>query len=522
MADPTHSPEDGAVSPQQAYVSLLARSGHFGGVDPSLPGFRPLPTSEALRALTDAPKDEVPHSVRIAILFELAGQHFPDREFELDEYRRLADSVTAGTGVDPDELLKDLEDAATRHVAFRETRSGQALPPEEVAFVGESVCDVRRVKVGDLAGAWIYSEFETDAPFDSVSDWVDPRNWPELARFMFKRMDVVGARQPLAISGQGDEHWHGVFHEEVQLFERVSALLHCVHWEDGDRAAGMTFELTFSPDGQLDVDRGFILVNNTGLETGGQGCRVQALKIVGFTEDRWDELAQFVCPYWTDFLRGAVKGSSLPPRPTTPTSPGSPPATPSSEDVIEAWTQFFGASARTYLDLFEDITTRATTSRYSASAWMADGSRFWSQLAKDWVQAWSYALDTLPEMARDADGPGLIPHPPVREGAPTALRGLGPAAPRPLDGLVIPVPGLAEADRPVSSALVSIEGARSTIAARDVSVTVLEPADGTNRVLVRTSDASAPPGLYVGELLRTAGGPTLVPVQFYVSGATGA
>ena len=337
---------------------------------------------------------------------------------------------------------------------------------------------------------------------------------------MFKKMDVVGARQPLAISGQGDEHWHGVFHEEVQLFERVSALLHCVHWEDGDRAAGMTFELTFSPDGQLDVDRGFILVNNTGLETGGQGCRVQALKIVGFTEDRWDELAQFVCPYWTDFLRGAVKGSRSrrgrrrPPRPSHLRRP--PPRRTSSRRGPSSsvprpgrtWT-----SSRTSRRERRPAGTRP-------SAWMADGSRFWSQLAKDWVQAWSYALDTLPEVARRR-GTRARAHPPAPPGcagAPTALRGLGPAAPRPLDGLVIPVPGLAEVDRP-SSPRWSHRGRRAPRSPpAAVSVTVLEPADGTNRVPCGPRTPRAPRGSTWARCCRP-GVPDPGSVQFYVSGA---
>jgi hypothetical protein len=66
---------------------------------------------------------------------------------------------------------------------------------------------------------------------------------------------------------------------------------------------------------------------------------------------------------------------------------------------------------------------------------------------------------------------------------------------------------------------VSIEARPATIAARDVSVAVVDLPDGTRGVRVRTSNTSAPPGLYVGRLLRSAGGPTLFPVQLYVSGA---
>ena len=535
MKDPTESPEYGAVTPQDAYVNLLTRAGHFGDAGPpSLPGWRRIPTPDALRALTESPKDEIPNSVRISVLYDLAREGFPDRDSARDEYRSLAESVADGRDVDPDQLLNDLREASSREAPFHTTASGQALDPHEVAFVGESVCTVQKVKVGDLTGTWIYSEFDTDAPFESVSEWVDPRNWPRLAPFMFKGMKVVGARRPLAIAEQGTDHWHGVFHEEVQLFDRISALLHCDHWTDGNRAGGMTFELAFSPDGQLDVDRGFIAVNNTALETGEPGCRVQALKIVGFTEDLWDDIAQYVCPIWTEFLRGAVRAGSSPPKPTEPSSPGAAPTEgPVPEDLIEAWTTFFGASARTYLDLFEDINARAVSGRYSASVWLADGSRFWSQLAKDWVQAWAYGLDKLPEVVRDDGGSAFVPPPPPRpspgsptsppsrvpEGATAGLRGAGGAVPGHLDDLVLAVPGLGEGDQPVTTELVSIEARPATIAARDVSVAVVDLPDGTRGVRLRTSNNSAPPGLYVGALLRAAGGPTLVPVQLYVSGA---
>lgn len=86
--------------------------------------------------------------------------------------------------------------------------------------------------------------------------------------------------------------------------------------------------------------------------------------------------------------------------------------------------------------------------------------------------------------------------------------------------MVLSVPGLGEGERPVASDLTSIEARPAIIAARDVSVTVVNLPDGTRGVRLRTSGTSAPPpGLYVGQLLRTAGGPTLAPVQLYISGA---
>lgn len=538
MTDPSKDPERGAVTPHEAYVSLLTRSGHFGdaGPPPFLPGLRAVPTSEALSILADAPEDEIPNSVRIAILYDLARQGYPDLASAGEEYRRLAQSVIGSRNVDADDLLKDLDDASTRGVPFHSTPTGQALKPEEVAFVGESACTVQRVTVGDLTGTWIYSEFDTDAEFEKVSKWVDPRNWPKFAPFMFKGMTVVGAPTPLAIPEQGNDHWHGVFHEEVQLFDRVSALLHCDHRKDGNRVAGMTFELAFSPDGQLDVDRGYITVTNTGLETGGQGCRVQALKIVGFTDDRWDELAQWVCPYWTSFIQAAVRESASAPTPRDPSAPGGPGSGPDPGDLVGMWTAFFGASARTYLDLFEEMNSRALSGRYSPSDWLVDGSRFWSQLSKDWAQAWTYGLDKLPEVARDPDAtrfappPRSTPAPPASplRGAPTSptpgsagVRRSASAAPGRLDEVVVTVPGLTEGDQPVVSDLVAIEARPATIAAGELSLTVVDLPGGSKGVRLRTLSTSAPPGLYVGTLTPTAGAQSALPVQLYVSGARG-
>ena len=102
------------------------------------------------------------------------------------------------------------------------------------------------------------------------------------------------------------------------------------------------------------------------------------------------------------------EGESAP----TPRNPARPPGGgPDPGDLVGEWTAFFGASARTYLDLFEDMNTRAVSGVYSPSDWLADGSRFWSRMAKDWVQAWTYGLDRLPEAVRDPGGTRFAPPP---------------------------------------------------------------------------------------------------------------
>jgi hypothetical protein len=110
MEGPTTKSDGKGVTPDEAYVALLANSGHFDDLDPGrIPGFRPLETSTALRALTDASKDEIPNSVRIAVLYDLARRQYPDRDtmhdIEQDEYVRLAASVIGSRDVDPGVML---------------------------------------------------------------------------------------------------------------------------------------------------------------------------------------------------------------------------------------------------------------------------------------------------------------------------------------------------------------------------------------------------------------------------------
>jgi hypothetical protein len=281
----------------------------------------------------------------------------------------------------------------------------------------------------------------------------------------------------------------------------------------------MTYELNLSLDDEIHVDRGFLLVNNVGGVS-----RVKALKMVGFTEEVWDQVATWVCPFWTDWVRRAVEGGSSS-APTTPTH--TPPGDTGTRrpspfgESIDAWAKFFGDSARTYLDLFQDVTSRISSSSYSAGDWLNDGTRYWSQLAKDWARAWTNSLDVLDEVGREGLDAGIMPPDAPREparGAATAMATGTPA--ESTEGTTVPVPGLGPADRPVSSDLVSIEAGGVTIASANVVVTVRTLEGGTYGVRLHTTDTAVPPGLYVGHLKRPEG-QILAPIQLYLSRAVG-
>ncbi len=501
--------------------------------DPGLiPGFRRVPTGVALQHLAEAPVEEVPVSARVALLGDLARAGFPHHEHAEAGYLALAGSVAgARDGVGAQELLDDLEQAASEGVPFSRLRSGQALPHHEAAFVGQDVCSVRTVRTDGLLATWVYSEFETDAPFARVAAWVDPHYWPARGPMLFKAMDLVGADRPVGLPPPGDVHWHGIFHEEVQLVRRVNTLLHCDYWQDGSRAAGMTYDLALSLDDQIDVDRGFLLVNDVGPVR-----RVKALKIVGFKEDRWDALVPLVRPYWTDWVRAAVEGgtdSTATPggAPVDPADPGAAPGQPPQPgtrscawlEPAEEWIDFMGESARTYVTLVDDMTADVLAPDAGPADVAQHQQRIFSQMAKDWSQAWVSGLEAVTTMAQDGLVPGVGR--PSRGGASTGSAGVrftgrAPAAAgQDTEGTVWPVVDLAEGDVPTVSDLVAIESGGARIPAASIATSVAPLGAQGHGVRLAVGASGWAPGLYVGELTPRPGA-TPVPVQLYISRAT--
>jgi hypothetical protein len=195
---------------------------------------------------------------------------------------------------------------------------------------------------------------------------------------------------------------------------------------------------------------------------------------------------------------------------------------PTSGDAFDAWVKFFGESARTYLDLFDDVRGRALSDQYSPSDWVADGTRYWSQLATDWARAWKYGMELLDDIADQGLDTAFMP--PGAAAAPgqgfaaSMTRQAAGAAPAPREGTTIPIAGLKVGDTLSCSDLESIEAGGVRIPQSRLSVTV-EPLGGNAfGARVSTSDTQAPSGLYVGSLLDASGAP-LMPVQLYVSRA---
>jgi hypothetical protein len=507
----------------QALLNLHART-----QDPSLvPGFARMATGMALHTLAQASFEDVPVSARVGALGDLARADFPDWESSKEQYLELAGTVVEERGLEgADALLDDLKTAASEGTPFHTLPSGQALPHHEAAFVADDVCQVLHVQIGGLEATWVYSEFVTDADFDRVADWVNPENWPERGPMLFKGMKVVGSAGTVDLQAppRADEHWHAVFHEEVQLVQRVNTLLHCDYWRQEGRAAGMTYDLTLSLDNEIDVDRGFLSVVKVG-----EHCHVRALKIVGFTTSIWDQMAGLVCPFWTEWIRAAVEGghSSTP----TPGRPDSGPTETSRNcswlEPAEEWIEFLGESSRTYVDLVDDMAGEAMSEDVKGAALAEHQRRIFSQLAKDWSQAWLNGIGAVAQMAESGLEKGVAP--PDRTGtgaaATTARAFAGAAAPAGsgggggTEGTVIPLDGLVEGEAPTVSDLVSIEAGGATIPAGAVTLAV-EPLGQGRGVRLSVQASAWSSGLYVGDVTPSPGAGS-VPVQLYVSRATG-
>ena len=314
MTPPPYSEESDVDARYRALLFLHAQSPAFRDIDLSgLPGYEELSIDAALQVVAAAPLDQISVSARLAVLYDLNRAGAPDRgtpRHRLSRGRRLRargeDRPAAGTrpglaarrpggiGVGRRALRHDVQ-CRDRSTITRPRSSGST-----------SARSAASGSAGSTRPGSTPSSRPTPRSRD-VADWVDPRNWHTWGPLFFRRMDLLmSPPAPVDISPPppGDQHWHGVFHEEVALVQVLNTLLRCSYWRD-PAAAAMTYDLKDSVDDEIDVDRGFLLVTDV------DGVRrVQVLKIVSFTTDWWDLVARLVCPFWTDWVRFAVRGGT--------------------------------------------------------------------------------------------------------------------------------------------------------------------------------------------------------------------
>lgn len=513
---PSRSDDDYASSSQNAFMSLHS---HAGTVHHDLGASNDLTAAHALSLLTEAP--DATDSARFDVLAALAKADFPDYADAEVEYHALAAKIGADHGLSAEQLLTDLKTEAHNPGTIHASESGTKLPHHITAFYGRDVCNTARIEVGPLPGTWIFSEFETDASFEDVAEWVNPHNWPERGPMMFKSMKPVGG-EPTSIPGvEAGIHWHGVFHEEVQLVERLNTLLHCDYIEIPGAFAGVSYQLTESLDKQINVDRGFLLVNELGATR-----HVKALKVVGFTTSFWDEVATWVCPLWTDFVRGAVQGgsSSRPSPPTPPPGGGTTPA-----DVAASWVRFMAEASQRYTTMGVDWMERASQPGYGSDGLVRDGAKYWLALARDWSEASMLGYQSLQQLAGES-GATAAPTPliPPLATAPETVTDSEPNLDNEVfvpgaagkEGTTMPITGLVGNESITSTGLIRLGANRDEIAAADIQVTNEKIADDMFGARIEVTVENLNAGLYIGEVeIGTGPNSRREPIQLYISRA---
>ncbi len=500
-------------------ASLLALHQLAGAIDSASREVIPVEPGIALQTLADAAPDEVPLSARISVLHALAKNDLPGFDEHEPEYHAIAASIGDTYGLSSEQVIADLKQAVADPTTFDSSSTGSALPHETTAFMMEDVCNTASVVVDGKSAAWVFSEFETDASFEDVAEWVNPINWPQRSPLMFKQMfPIDGGPDPLP-AGVGGTSFHGTYHEEVQLIDRLNTLLHCDFVRIDGVYAGMTYELDRSLDNEIVVDRGFLLVNELG-----DTRHVKALKVVGFTETGWNDVAQWVCPIWTDFVRGAVRGGSV----STPVpQPDDPPG--AGTGVVADWIQFLRTTIDDYVDMGVEFVTDVGAGDYTPSRLVQDGAQYWLKVARDWSRASALGYSSLQKMA---GGAGIAPElddlaaPFVQTlGQPAAVgRGEGEAAVPPsrpdTEGTTLPVLSLKPDESVSCGDLARVGESQNVIRGSSVTAAPIRLSGGVLGIHIEAPTSQTMPGMYVGQATVGANGnQRQVPVQLYVSRA---
>lgn len=519
------------------HAAFLALHRHAGTVPEDTLGVSRASVRLALQALLA--DDAVPASAHLELLAALAQADFPDFSESESEYRDLAGRLASLADTSDEQVLEDLKADAQGDVAFLDSATGAGLPHEVTAFFGEDVCHTYRVEVDGKDAVWLFSEFETDAPFKTVAEWVNPENWPKRSPMVFKSMKPTGgAVQQLPSPAAGGESWHGNFEEIVQLAKLLRTELHLDYTYADGLFAGCSYELVRSIDQDIDVDRGFLLVNELG-----QTRNVKCLKVVGFTDNIWDSQTLQACLTWTHFLKSAVRGGSS----STPGNPQRPHGGYTLSDAAADWYRCVSEAGKRYAEKGLDWMDQVGAG-YSMNDAVSDTASLWLSVAQDWANATAEIYANLTRLSAKASAvapgsdifsqffsPGTMPAAGTAAAPAAAAAGgqvaadagfaervvaEGFTAGKPgYEGATIAWPGLQPTDTVQCSNMTRLGSAAVEVPAAKVEASVVPIGGGWSGVHVEMPVGDLPAGLYLGQV--TAGQKGSRTFQLYVSRATG-
>lgn len=381
----------------------------------------------------------------------------------------------------------------------------------DVGDRGGPICMALPVDVEGRQAVWIFTEFETDEPIDTLRDWLIPENWPDWGGSMFKEMRPIG-EVDLRPSRSNAQQTHADYLEVVEIGgHRLETELRCEFKSTKDWAA-MTYDLDRSIGNMLEVDRGYLMA----VDVCGRRI-VKALKVIGFTNTLLNTLATQICPEWGNAVQSAVSQETKVLAGGEDPAPGSvgdaDPTGYSSDDeargaaftggVAEQWISTVTDMVEFYAPFTVDVTERLWSGRYGQEDAANDASRLFQRLARDWSRAWQSGMDSVANWAEAT----------VR---PTAGADPGRSS-RTREHTTLMVQARSAKASVSISDLTRVGRSAAVIKATDVKLNppVLEDA-GPAYVTIEADTTAVPCGMYEGALVAGAGGDQ-APALFYVS-----
>lgn len=317
-------PDDGARLEAQALCSLVARAHGLDSIPlPSGGQVELLDPEQAVSHLEDP--DHVPAPVRLELLAELVRGESPPPEPYL---QRLADSLVLQELEERqsviDDLLARLRNAQRGQDALGRTVQDLHNPQDffsrletdvlAARFLALPMCEAGTTPVGGHLALNIKTTLDSTRRIGAFPSIVDPERWPDcpIQSIFFKRMDRVLPPRPAAL-GEPDTGVALTLLEIVDFsygFDPTGGSdmrtdLSFVSFTNPD-AVGCTYDLARSVDGKVNVDQGYLLVEDLDSHA---VRRFTTLKQVAFT-DRPLPPSGRVCLVWS-IMQALIVASCL-------------------------------------------------------------------------------------------------------------------------------------------------------------------------------------------------------------------
>lgn len=337
----------------------------------------PLEPSRAIEHLADLPLREFGVLRRLDVIHDMA------RDSTLLDDPATKKLVASVVGEERSEEawslareVSSLEAAGLDDLIRRYQSEGMISPL--LKAIKRPKCDTRKLSDGSIE---ITAAYETEGEVKDFHFGADPLNWPACNPF-FVSMNRRGGwfRLPQAdsVNGRG----YGCRLEEVVsapgVFTWTTFLK--VRYFVAKAAVGMEFEITDGGDGAIDVDHGFVVVE----ERPNQMVNIRSEKTVRFTQLP-NAPAELVCGAgWIDMMQGMAicDGNCL-------------------EDLANLAETSVRAHADRVAKAYED----ATAGAYGAGELVRDTAAFWGQVVSDTIVAGVVTGKYLARYAKGGKGP---------------------------------------------------------------------------------------------------------------------